>query len=223
MKLTPSGNTLQISSYFTPTNYLDLNVNDLDYGVMGTLLIPNSNYYLTGCKDGNLYLLNKDNMGAYSSSYDHVQQTVPLNVSLHCQPAYYKGSTGEFVYVWSENDQLRALPYSNGAFSSSQKVSTVNGPTGGCGADLSVSSNGSTSGTGILWAAYAQSGDAGNTVSVGILRAFDASDITKELWNSNQTPGDAPGFYAKFCSPTIANGHVYLATFSNEIAVYGLK
>ncbi len=223
MKLTPSGSTLQVSSYFTPTNYVDLNVNDLDYGVMGTLLIPNSNYYLTGCKDGNVYLLNKDNMGGYSSSANNSQQTVPLNTSLHCQPAYYKGSSGEFVYIWSENDQLRALPYSNGTFSSSQIVSSDNGPTGGCGADLAVSSNGSASGTGILWATYAVTGDAGNTVSPGILRAFDASNITKELWNSNQTPGDSPGNYAKFCSPTIVNGHVYLATFSNQVVVYGLK
>ena len=38
----------------------DLETNDLDYGVMGTFLIPNSAYYFTGCKDGNLYLLNKE-------------------------------------------------------------------------------------------------------------------------------------------------------------------
>ncbi len=42
LRLTPSGGTLQITSYFTPSNYLDLNINDLDYGVMGTFLIPNS-------------------------------------------------------------------------------------------------------------------------------------------------------------------------------------
>ena len=94
---------------------------------------------------------------------------------------------------------------------------------GGCGADLSVSSNGATSGTGILWATYAASGDAGSQVSPGILRAFDAGDITRELWNSSQSASDVPGNYAKFCSPTIANGHVYLATFSNKVVVYGLK
>ena len=223
LKLTPSGNTLQVSSYFTPTNYVALNNNDLDYGVMGTMLIPNSNYYVTGCKDGNVYLLDKDNMGGYSSSFNHVKQIVPLNTSLHCQPAYYKGSTGEFVYIWSENDQLRAIPYSNGAFLANQILAPDPGPIGDCGVDLSVSSNGSTAGTGIVWASYAQSGNAGNTVSLGILRAFDASDVTKEIWNSNQIPGDAPGNYAKYCSPTIVNGHVYLATFSNQIVVYGLK
>lgn len=225
MKLTPSGSTLQLTSYFTPTNYLNLNINDQDFGVMGTMLIPNTNYYLTGCKDGNLYLLDKDNMGGYSTSSNQVQQTIPLNASLHCQPSYFKGSTNEMVYIWSENDALRALSFDRGSntFANNQIVNNVSGPTGGCGADLSVSSNGSTDGTGILWATYAISGDAGNTVSPGILRAFDANNITKELWNSNQTSGDNSGYYAKFCSPTIANGHVYLATFSNQVAVYGLK
>ncbi len=225
LKLTPSGSSLLLSSYFTPTNYLNLNINDLDYGVMGTMLIPNSNYYLTGCKDGNLYLLDKDNMGGYSSSSNQVQQTVPLNTSLHCQPSYFKGSAHEFVYVWSENDQLRALSFNRASnmFENTQIVSNVSGPSGGSGADLSVSSNGSLDGTGILWASYASSGDAGHANSPGILRAFDANDITKELWNSNQTLGDEVGNFAKFSPPTIANGHVYLATFSNQVIVYGLK
>jgi hypothetical protein len=192
---------------------------------MGTLLIPNSSYYFTGCKDGNLYLLNKDNMGGYSPASNQVQQTVPINVSLHCQPSYYLGSSNEFVYVWSENDQLRALSFNRGSntFAANQIVSSEAGPTGGCGADLSVSSNGTADGTGILWAAYAVSGDAGNTVSPGVLRAFDANNITKEIWNSKINSTDAVGNYAKFSSPTIANGHVYLPTFSGQVVVYGLK
>jgi len=225
LKLTPSGTTLQLNSFFTPTNYLNLNVNDLDYGVMGTMLIPNTNFYLTGCKDGNLYLLDKDNMGGYSNSSNQVQQTVPLNAGLHCQPSYFKGSVNEFVYVWSENDVLRAIPFnrSTNTFSNTQITSSVNGPVGGSGAELSVSSNGTSDGTGIVWATYAASGDAGHENSPGILRAFDANDITHELWNSNQAANDNVGIFAKFSPPTIANGHVYLATFSRKVIVYGLK
>ena len=225
VKLTPSGSTLQVTSYFTPSNYYNLNINDLDYGVMGTFLIPNTDLYFTGCKDGNIYVLNKDNMGDYSSGVNAIQQTIPLSTSFHCQPAYYRGSKNEFAYVWSENDQLRALSFNRGSntFATNQIVSTENGPVGGCGADLSVSSNGTVDGTGIVWAAYAVSGDAANAVSPGILRAFDANDITKELWNSKQSTSDYVGNYAKFSSPTIANGKVYLATFSNQVVVYGLK
>ncbi len=225
LKLTPSGSTLKVSSYFTPTNYFNLNTNDLDYGVMGTLLIPNSDYYFTGCKDGNIYLLNKDNMGSYSASTNLVQQTVSLNTNFHCQPAYYKGAGNEFVFVWSENDRLRALSFirSSNTFSNDQIVSSDIGPSGQTGAMLSVSSNGTLAGTGILWAYCAATGDAESNTTPGVLRAYDASDVTKEIWSSKTNAADYPGNFAKFASPTIANGHVYLATFSNEVEVYGLK
>jgi hypothetical protein len=227
LKLTVTGSTLQVASYFTPYNYNFLNSQDLDYGGMGALLIPNSNYYLTGGKDGNLYLLNKDAMGGFQSSSNQVQQVVPLgsNANMHCQAAYYKGSAKEFVYVWSENDPLRAIQFDRASnLLGTQAVSSAAGPTGQSGAVLSVSSNGSQDGTGILWASYASSGDAEHDVSPGILRAFDANDIRRELWNNQQSASrDAAGNYAKFSSPTIANGHVYLPTFSNKVVVYGLQ
>ena len=228
LKLTQSGSTLRVASYFTPYNYQFLNDNDIDYGGMGAFLIPNSGFYLTGGKDGNLYLLNKDAMGGYLPSSNQVQQMVALggNANMHCQPAYYKGSSQEFIYVWSENDPLRAIQFdraSNLLSAQSQVVSSAAGPTGQSGAVLSVSSNGSQEGTGILWASYASSGDAEHSVSPGILRAFDANDISKELWNNQQKPRDAGGYYAKFAAPTIANGHVYLPTFSNRVVVYGLQ
>jgi outer membrane protein assembly factor BamB len=61
-------------------------------------------------------------------------------------------------------------------------------------------------------------------VSPGILRAFDANDVSKELWNNRQNISrDIGGSYAKFSAPTIANGHVYLPTFSGRVVVYGLQ
>ncbi len=51
----------------------------------------------------------------------------------------------------------------------------------------------------------------------------DASDVTQELWDSNQNQTrDYAGSWAKWCPPTIANGKVYLATFDNVLNVYGL-
>ena len=229
LKLTPSGATLQVASYFTPHNYAFLNQYDLDYGGMGAFLIPNSNVYLTGGKDGNLYLLNKDDMGGYAPSANQVQQVFGLGgtANMHCQPAYYKGRTNEFVYVWSENDALRAIPFDhvrNMLDAQGQVLVSGGGPAGQSGAVLSVSSNGTQDGTGILWASYAFSGDAEHDVRPGILRAFDANDVSKELWNSYQNnQRDVAGAYAKFAAPTIANGHVYLPTFVNQVVVYGLQ
>lgn len=227
LKLTPSGSTLSVASYFTPYNYDFLNTFDLDYGGMGSFLIPNSSYYLTGDKDGKLYLLNKDDMGGYVSGSNQVQQVVKLssNSEMHCQPAYFRGSTKEFIYIWPENEPLRAIPFdrtSNLLDQPGAIVFSAGGPTGHSGAMLSVSSNGSNVGTGILWASYAFSGDAEHGVTAGILRAFDASNVTRELWNNHQNVRDGAGTYAKFSPPTIANGHVYLATFTNQVVAYGL-
>ena len=78
---------------------------------------------------------------------------------------------------------------------------------------MSLSANGSVPGTGILWVS-----------EPNILHAFDASNLQSELWNSGMNPTrDDLGEAAKFCPPTIANGKVYMATFSGYLAVYGLS
>lgn len=56
-----------------------------------------------------------------------------------------------------------------------------------------------------------------------MLGAFDAGDITKQLWNSSMSGTDAPGNFAKFSTVTVVNGHVYVPTLSNMVVVYGLK
>src|SRR5262249_52516313 len=144
LKLTPSSSSLQITSYFTPFNFQTLNDYDLDYGTGGSLLIPNSNYFLTPGKDGNLYLLSKDAMGGWDAASNRTQQTVVLkpNAKMHCQTAYFKGSTKEFIYVWSENDPLRAIPFDRGTnlLDRSGEIDfSSGGPTGQSGAVLSVS------------------------------------------------------------------------------------
>ena len=78
-------------------------------------------------------------------------------------------------------------------------------------------------GSGIVWATHPLSGNANQAVRPGIFRAFDADDLTHELWNSEQNAArDAVGKLAKFAPPTIARGRVYLPTFSNALVVYGL-
>ena len=228
LKLAVSGSTLRVASYFTPFDFQHMNDDDLDYGGMGAMLIPNSRYFLTGDKAGFLYLLSTDAMGGYQPAANQVQQSFRLsaNSEMHAQPAYFCGIGKEFVYLWPENEPLRAIPFDRGTNTLDMTHATsalVSGPTGHSGAVLSVSSNGDKDGTGIVWASYAASGDAEHDVSPGVLRAFDANDVTKELWsNQRNRSRDDAGAYAKFASPTIANGHVYLPTFANQVVVYGL-
>ena len=56
-----------------------------------------------------------------------------------------------------------------------------------------------------------------------VASALDAENVHHELWNSEQAAQrDRVGGLAKFVPPTVANGKVYLATFSNRLNVYGL-
>ena len=68
------------------------------------------------------------------------------------------------------------------------------------------------------------SGDAEqNPPAPGELHAFDAANVSTELWNSTMNPSrDGFGNFAKFVPPLVANGKVYVATWSNQLAVYGL-
>jgi hypothetical protein len=91
---------------------------------------------------------------------------------------------------------------------------------------LSLSANGPKDG--ILWAAIQASGDAWHEFRPGILRACDADNVFRELWNSLQNPArDDFNNYSKMAPPTIANGKVYLASFgskntgSGQFCVYG--
>jgi hypothetical protein len=228
VKLARVGNTLVVRSFFTPKNYQELENADLDFGSVQMLLVPNTKLAITGCKDGNIYVMDRDNMGSLNTSANQVVQTIALGSGkgLRSSFAYYQGANKEFFYTWSENAALKAFPFnrSTGTFDvNGVVISSAQGPVGASGAMMSGSSNGTVAGTGVLWASHAATGDANHTNRPGILRAFDASDVTKEIWNSTMNADDDIGSYAKFACPTIANGKVYMATFSRQLVVYGLN
>lgn len=229
LKLTPNGGGLTVSSWFTPHNFIDLEVRDWDLGSAGVLLIPGTNLITSGGKEGRLYLLDRDNMGGYDYTTDQTIQDFPITEvgnNLHGAPPYWDGPGGPFIYTWTENDSLRAFKFDNlnGKFIlPAYGTSTMAAPQGMPGGMLSISANGSVNGSGIIWATHPLSGDANQDTRPGILRAFDAANIANELWNTEQNPTrDGFGNFAKFNCTTIANGKAYLATFSNQLVVYGL-
>ena len=227
IKLNPSNNLQPVKDFFTPTNFPDLEAADLDLGTSGVMIIPNAQRTITGCKDGNIYLLDQNNLGGYNTSINNSIQTVNLgvNANMHAQFTYYGGTQNEYAYFWPENTALKAIPFnrSTGLLDDQRIITSgIQGPVGQTGSMMSVSSNSSIDSTAILWSSYPVNCDGENYNCPGILRALDASDVTKELWNSGILSFDNPGNFAKFNSPVIANGKVYLGTFSNQLIVYGL-
>ncbi|MDE3212949.1 MAG: hypothetical protein KGM98_06920, partial [Bacteroidota bacterium] len=146
-KLTPntSSNTLDLSTFFTPYNYKSLDSFDYDFGPIQVLLIPNSNRALTGCKDGYIYLVDKDNMGGLGTSSNANLQALNVYNQMHSSFGYYHGTSGEYVYLWPEGEPLYAFPYNRttNLLDNPETNSSLSGPTGQTGAFLSTSSDGS--------------------------------------------------------------------------------
>ena len=165
------------------------------------------------------YLVNRDNMGGLNRSTSAVPN--PLQSwslgnrhEIHCSPVWWTCTNGTFMYVWGgSGDRMEQYKLTNGkfhGFAASDKTSLWPGGM------LSVSANGTNSGSGIIWAVT------DNNYPIGTLRAYNAQKVSHELWDSDKIPGNAVGKFAKFVPPTIANGKVYVATWDNQVQVYGL-
>jgi hypothetical protein len=235
LRLTRSGANLNITSFFTPFNWQNLENGDIDLGSAGILLIPGTTRAFSGGKEGKVYLVNRDVMGGLSGSttadtniLQSFQVTSPTGQNdIHGAPVWWDGPDGSYAYIQGESDYVRQYKFdrSTGLFVLPQYARSalpawIGGMPGGIS---SVSANGTNAGTGILWVSHQYSGDANQAVRPGILRAYDGQNIGTEIWNTQMVPArDAVGQFAKYVPPTIANGKVYLATFSGKLNVYGV-
>ena len=231
LKLTNNNGTISVASYFVPYNWSALNSGDLDLNTAGLLLIPGASLAISGGKSNWLYLVNRDNMGGLSGSSSadtNILQSWMVGVGsheVHGGPVWWRSTNGSFIYVWVDTgDYLRQYQLTNGGLFNTNYYArgTPTGGSGSPGGILSVSANGTNAGTGIVWASVNTSSDANQAVVAGTLHAFNANNVSQELWNSDMVPRDSLDKLAKFVPPTVANGKVYMATFFNQVNVYGL-
>ena len=228
-------NGLTIPDYFTPSTQLADDDNDWDLGSSGPLLIPGTPLGVAGGKDGMLYVFRTSSLGGYNSGNTGLAQ-LPWQATY----SYSGGQAGGFwggnyiyynstLYCFGERDFLKAFSFTGSQFTPAPTLPTQQSTfqvTSGVSNDpaMGISANGTVAGTAIVWAAYSSNGTADGGAYPGILIAFDASNLSTELWNSNAAPNsrDYAGSWAKFDPPTIANGKVYLPTFDGLVNVYGL-
>jgi hypothetical protein len=229
LKLTPSGGQLTVASWFTPVDFTNLNAKDLDLGSAGILLIPGTSLAVSGGKEGVIYVVNRDNMGGLSSAPTDTNAVQEWSLAdghekFYGSPVWWDGPTNSWLYFWPGYDVLHQYQFnrSNLLFSTGTPFARGSTDVGWHpGGILSLSANGARTGTGVLWASH-PTADAEGHVEPGVLRAYDAENVDVELWDSTILSRDAVGNFAKFVPPTIANGKVYLATFSDRVNVYGL-
>ena len=216
LKLNPGD--LTVSDWFAPSNVQSLDNDDDDLGASGAVLVPGTNLVLTGGKEGVVYLLNTASLGHISSSDAQIPQSFPAADVGIFNMAIWNRSTGPVLYLHGGNSPLAAYPFAGNQFDttpSSQSSSGYEVPFDG----MTVSANGGTPGSGIVWVTTA---DSYPLPSTGTLHAFNADDLSSELWNSSiNIDRDFLGNFTKFANPTVANGKVYVPTVSNALAVYG--
>jgi hypothetical protein len=226
-----SGSDLSVLDYFVPYNqsYLNPEHNDVDLGSGGPMLIPNTTLLVGGGKDAVLRVVDTANMGKFNSVQDSNLQDIigATTPPIFGSPVYWDSPNfGPLIYMWGQADYAKAWSFDTGTSLLSTTPAMESTLLGTAGWDdqaaLAISANGNMAGTGILWASMPLSGISNPGPVAGILYAMDATDLTKELWDSQMNASrDSVGNYAKFVPPTVVNGKVYLSTFSNQLLVYG--
>jgi PQQ-like domain len=224
LKFSVSRSGMTLLDYFTPSNEAQLNVEDDDLSGSGFTLLPGTNLLLGGGKEGVLYLLDANNLGHKVTNDTQIVQKIATNGG-HVMggPVYWNSPTaGSLVYNWGEDDTLKAYRLSGGRLATTPYAQGQVVSPGHPGGSLTVSANGSTANTGIVWASMPTNQDGMHGLVAGVLRAFNA-DTLDEIWNSEVNSGrDRVGTLMKFVPPVIANGRVYMPNHDNSVAVYGL-
>jgi PQQ-like domain len=215
LRLTSTGG-LSVADYFEMYNQAGENGSDTDLGSGGTLLLnQNDNYGKTwqlavgAGKDGNLYIVDRTNMGKFHSGSNHIYQELKgaLPGGVWSMPAAF----GKRIYYGPVGSPILAFEFGNAKLEAKPVARTTNA-FGYPGVTPSISSNSNSDA--IVWAV--------ENSNPAVLHAYDASTLI-QIYDSNQPAGGRDHFGSgnKFITPTIARGRVYVAT-TDGVGVFGL-
>lgn len=220
VQMSPDLSTVQ--SLYTPTGHAQLDSWDGDFSAGGVILLPPQggsfpDVAAAAGKDGYLYVLNADNLSQWWGAYIRPEKSTTDVRGCWCGPSYFQGSDGLGKMVVSvgtnvatysviSTDQPRlTLQYVTSSIADGQDP----------GFFTSVSSNGTTSGTGVIWA-VGKPVDAKHT-DVD-LYAFNA-DTGKLLFDGVAGQWPHLGGNANIV-PVVANGLVYVAS-NQMLTIFG--
>jgi hypothetical protein len=223
------GAMLSSKQSFSPPDQAYENDRDLDLST-GAVLFPDLPLMAACDKAGKCYIVNRSTMQLVQELQVGVDTYGKGRApNIHGAPVVWKDAKDRLrLYVWAEEDFLRAFQFDGQRFHPAGTSSIRSPQKSMPGGMLSLSAKGAAEGSAILWASLPIDGDANAGSVAGIVRAFDASNVAHEIWNSEQeSTRDSLGLFAKFCPPVVANGKVYVATFAapgvpNRLVVYGL-
>jgi hypothetical protein len=223
MKLSTAGGKLAVADFFEPYNSIAESNADIDMGSGGAMLLPdltdangNVRHLIVGAgKDRNIFVGDRDNLGKFNqktADNSNLYQDIPnaLANGAWSSPTYFNGT----VYYAGQNDTLKAFPITQAMLAttpSSQSAVVFPYP----GSTPSISANGTQNA--IVWAVES------NVGQLNVLHAYDATNVSRELYNSTQAAGGRDNFGNgnKFITPVIVNGKVFVGT-QTGVAEFGL-
>ena len=220
LKISTRPGELAVADYFTMFNVAEENATDGDLGSGGPMVLPDTKddsgkirrLVVGAGKDLNIYLLNREAMGKFDSHVNNVYQELPQAMKHNFSrpiPAYFDGR----IYYASTDDTLREYRLQTARLIA-EPASKTTLRFAYPGASPSISADGSRNG--IVWAI--------ENSKRAVLHAYDARDLSHELYSSDAAPNGRDHFGAdnKFITPMIANGKVYVGT-TDGVGVFGLR
>ncbi len=161
--------------------------------------------------EGDIFLLSRGALGTSSTASVYQQIAGALSGSgANPVSAYFNSS----AYFSAPGDRLKAFAISDARIAGIPSTESAM-PFASTPAGISISVRGTQSA--IVWLT-----EIGSANEPAILHAFDATNLSRELFNSGQAAKnrDAIGAMISSVPPTIANGRVFVAT-STGLAVFG--
>jgi hypothetical protein len=216
-----TANGFSVADYFTSYNQNYYQINDLDVGSGGVMLLPDqpgtyTHLMVAGGKPQYAYLLNRDQMTTDNQHYnsggssDKILQSLYIGGSSFSTPSYFNGS----IYYVPSHSPIRSYLVSNATMIPDQTGTVGTRVFGFPGATTSISANGANNG--IVWAIENMN------PGPAILVAWNAANLTTEIYNTTQNAGrDSLTAAVKFVVPTVANGKVYAGS-QFAVSVFGL-
>ena len=210
---------------FTPFTQPSLDAVDNDFGAGGVMVLPDQpgslpHLAVAAGKDGNLYLMNEDHLGGFSTTKNNVLGTYPIG-GCWCGPSYYVDHTdglGRVVTSGGYNVEVfKVVAAAHKTALTKVSTSATIAGVNHLGFFTAISSNGTANP--LIWAvSHPASGTAGAPL---YLYAFNPESVSAGTMHQVRKIAAGTGNPPNLV-PTVANGEVFVAS-SGELKIFGLK
>jgi hypothetical protein len=225
-----------VNDYFFPDNGNTESGFDIEIGSGGVVLLPplidagavTRNLVVAAGKDGDIYVIDKDDMGEWNQTHNNIFQDVVgalgtgstspaanFQGGIWGSPAYFDGS----LYYGQKKGTLKSFGVFNAKVVTpfhNQTAATFQYP----GVNPVVSAN--TNLEGIAWASEQVPAAGAGLPTTAVLHAFNATALGTELYSSTQNAADTLGNAVTFATPVVTGGQVFVGT-TTGVAVFGIR